>query len=54
VNYRNIFGVNAGCWQAATPYQIKLGHHPTPCILPVVNLQTGKLSVVHFDKEVSA
>ncbi len=54
VNYRNILSVNAGCWQSATPYQIKLGHHPTPCILPVVNLQTGKLSVVHFDKEGNA
>lgn len=51
VSYKGVLGVNAGCWQSVTPYQIKQGHHPTPCILPVISLMTGKLSVVHFDKE---
>jgi len=50
MTYKGVIGVNAGCWQNTTPYQIKQGHHPTPCILPVMNLQTGKLNILHFDR----
>lgn len=50
VTYRGVLGVNSGTWQDITPFQIKQGHHPTPCILPIVNLKTGKLSVMHFEE----
>ncbi|MCD6414574.1 MAG: DNA-directed DNA polymerase II small subunit [Candidatus Diapherotrites archaeon] len=49
INYRGVLGVNSGTWQAITPYQIKQGHTPTPCILPVLNLQSGKLNILHFE-----
>ncbi|MCD4739569.1 DNA-directed DNA polymerase II small subunit [archaeon] len=49
ITYRGIIGVNSGTWQAITPYQIKQGHAPTPCILPIVHMKTGKLSVIHFE-----
>jgi DNA polymerase II small subunit len=51
--YKGIAIVNSGTWQSTTPYQVRMGHHPTPCILPVMNLQSGNLSVMHFDREVT-
>jgi DNA polymerase II small subunit len=48
INYKGVIGVNSGCWQAKTDYQKKLGHEPTPAELPIVNLASGKLSVVRF------
>ena len=50
LNYKGVVAINSGTWQNTTPYQIRLGHHPTPCILPVVNLHNTKLTVIHFDK----
>ncbi len=48
VTYRGVIGINSGCWQSITPYQIKLGHHPTPCILPLVSLRSGKINILKF------
>lgn len=53
VNYRGVIGVNSGTWQSITPFQIKQGHTPTPCILPVLNLQSGKLNILHFEGEIA-
>lgn len=47
-NYRGTLIVNSGAWQAQTDYQQRLGLEPTPGLLPVVNLQTLKLSVTNF------
>ena len=52
LNYRGVIGVNSGTWQGITPFQLKQGHSPTPCILPLLNLQTGKLHILHFEKGV--
>jgi DNA polymerase II small subunit len=48
--YRGVICVNSGTWQQVTPFQIKQGHKPTPCVLPVVTLANGKINVVHFDR----
>ncbi|MDP2974167.1 MAG: DNA-directed DNA polymerase II small subunit [Candidatus Diapherotrites archaeon] len=47
-NYRGTTIINSGTWQARTSYQVKLGHIPTPCIAPVLNLATGKITENHF------
>lgn len=47
-NYRGTTIVNSGTWQDTTEYQIKQGHVPTPCQLPVYNMRSGALSVVSF------
>lgn len=47
-NYRGTLVVNSGAWQAQTEYQQRLALEPTPGLLPVVNLQTLKLSVTNF------
>jgi DNA polymerase II small subunit len=50
--YRGVICVNSGTWQEVTPYQMKLGHHPTPCILPLVSMKAGKINIVRFDKAI--
>ena len=52
VTYRGVIGINSGCWQSVTPYQVKLGHHPTPCILPLVSLRSGKITILKFGEGV--
>ena len=40
--------VNSGTWQARTNYQIKLGHLPTPSILPIYETKTGVMKEISF------
>jgi len=46
--YRGILMVNSGAWQSQTEYQKKMGFEPTPGIVPVVNLQTLKVTTIPF------
>jgi DNA polymerase II small subunit len=48
-HYRGTLVVNSGAWQAQTSYQVQMGLKPTPGILPIVNLQTLKLSLSNFN-----
>ncbi len=41
--------INSGTWQARTNYQIKLGHLPTPSILPVYETKTGIMNEIEFN-----
>ena len=50
--YRGVVCVNSGTWQEVTPYQVRLGHKPTPCILPLISMNSGKINVVRFDKAI--
>jgi DNA polymerase II small subunit len=47
-NYRGTTVINSGTWQARTDYQVKLGHVPTPGIVPLYEMATGKISERHF------
>lgn len=47
-NYRGTLIVNSGTWQSQTDYQQRMGLEPTPCRLPVVNLQNLTLSITDF------
>lgn len=47
-DYNGTMIVNSGTWQDRTDYQVRLGHVPTPCILPYYNLQSGKLDHLNF------
>ncbi|MDD5163555.1 MAG: LAGLIDADG family homing endonuclease [Candidatus ainarchaeum sp.] len=49
--YRGTKVINSGTWQAQTNYQVKLGHTPTPGIVPIVELNTGKIIETKFIKE---
>ncbi len=41
--------VNSGTWQAQTEFQVRMGHNPTPCILPIYDMHTGKLEALDFN-----
>ena len=46
--YRNILTISASCWQERTTFQERVGHHPDPAKVPLVNLQTGKAMMLKF------
>ncbi len=46
--YRGTLVVNSGTFQSRTEYQIKQGHVPTPALVPVYELKTGKLRTLDF------
>ncbi len=41
--------INSGTWQSRTSYQVKLGHMPTPAVLPVYNAKSGQLWSIDFN-----
>ena len=40
--------VCGSCWQSRTAFQDKVGHHPEPCRVPIVNLKTRDVKVMKF------
>ena len=46
--YRNITLLSGSCWQSMTSFQEKMGHHPEPARVPIVNLQTREVKVLKF------
>ncbi|MFC1454837.1 DNA-directed DNA polymerase II small subunit [Candidatus Undinarchaeota archaeon] len=46
--YRGVRIINSGTWQSQTPFQVMVGHTPTPCKLPVLDLQENKLQIIDF------
>ncbi len=46
--YNGTLVVNSGTWQAKTDYQVKLGHVPTPCLMPIYNLNSLELTMKQF------
>jgi DNA polymerase II small subunit len=46
--YRGTLVINSGTFQKRTEYQIKQGHIPTPALVPVYELKTGKLRTLDF------
>jgi len=49
-NYRNITMICGSCWQSKTSFQEKVGHHPEPCRVPIINLQTREVKILKFGK----
>jgi len=49
-NYKNITLVSGSCWQSKTSFQEKVGHHPEPCRVPVVNLKDRQVRILKFGK----
>ena len=48
--YKNITLICCSCWQDKTPFQEKVGHHPEPGRVPVVNLKTREIRILKFGK----
>ncbi|MBW3014899.1 DNA-directed DNA polymerase II small subunit [Candidatus Woesearchaeota archaeon] len=46
--YRNVTLICGSCWQGKTSFQEKVGHHPEPSRVPVVDLQTRAVRILKF------
>lgn len=49
--YRGTLLLNSGTFQARTEFQVKMGHVPSPCIVPVLEAANGKLTHLSFKPE---
>ncbi len=47
-SYNNIMIIANSCWQAQTPYEEKVGSHPDPCKVPMLNLKTREIKILDF------
>ncbi len=47
-NYKGVLLISSSCFQARTSFQEKLGHEPTPGIVPVVDLKSNKVITLKF------
>ncbi len=47
-SYKNITLICGSCWQSKTPFQEKVGHHPEPCRVPIVNLNSREAKIMRF------
>ncbi len=50
-NYHGVDIINSGTWQSRTDYQIRQGHIPSPCILPVYEMRTRNIVSMDFSSE---
>ena len=46
--------LNSGTFQDRTDFQVRMGHMPTPGLVPILEGKTGKLSHISFIGEPSA
>jgi len=49
-NYKGVTMICGSCWQSKTSFQEKVGHHPEPCRVPIVNLKTRDVKILKFGK----
>ena len=46
--YKNILIICSSCWQSITPFEEKVGNHPDPCKVPVLDLKTREIKILDF------
>lgn len=46
--YRGVTLISGSCWQDTTAFQLKLGHSPEPCRVPIINLKTRAAKILRF------
>ncbi len=47
-SYKGITLICGSTWQSKTSFQEKVGHHPEPGRVPIINIRTGKASIMRF------
>ena len=50
LNYKNVTLIGCGCWQGQTPFMEKMGVHPDPSRISLVNLNTREIKILKFGK----
>lgn len=48
LTYRGATIINTGTWEGQTDFEKKMGHTPTPCIVPIINLKTRQITETYF------
>ncbi len=46
--YRGVKLINSGTWQSQTAFQKMLNHEPTPCKVPILDLQSSQFKIINF------
>ena len=46
--YNNTLLLCGSCWQSMTPFEEKVGNHPDPCKVPMLNLKTREIKILDF------
>lgn len=49
-NYKNITLISGSCWQSKTSFMEKMGIHPEPARVPVINFNTREVKIMRFGK----
>ncbi|MCP3686262.1 MAG: DNA-directed DNA polymerase II small subunit [bacterium] len=49
-SYRNVTLICGSCWQSKTSFQERVGHHPEPARVPIVNLKTREMKIMRFEQ----
>ena len=47
-NYGKTTMISGSCWQSRTTFQDKVGHHPEPGRVPIINLKTRDIKLMKF------
>ena len=47
-SYNNIILISNSCWQSTTAYEEKVGNHPDPCKVYMLNLKTREIKILDF------
>ena len=47
-SYRNTTLISGSCWQSKTAFQERVGHHPEPSRVPIVDLKTRNVKIIKF------
>ncbi len=50
-SYKQTTLISSSCWQAKTSFQERMGHHPQPARVPIVNLKTREVKILKFASE---
>ncbi|MEM2121110.1 MAG: DNA-directed DNA polymerase II small subunit [Candidatus Woesearchaeota archaeon] len=48
-DYRGTTLISGSCWQLKTSFQEKMGHHPEPGRVPLINLNTREYKILKFN-----
>ena len=51
MKYRGTLLLNSGTFQERTDFQVRMGHVPTPGIVPILELKDQRLSQLKFTEE---
>lgn len=47
-HYRGVTLISGSCWQKTTDFQVKVGHHPEPARVPIVDLRSREIKILKF------